>query len=132
VEAKNGDELFREEDKFHAGNGKTQACSQVALPLLILGLVGLGGGGRGEKGGFLSFYVPHSSQCLHTMFPSSSQYVPRHVLHSTSILSHICIGKCCPPFTHIDGPKGKDIIFTLQDIILCFGEASIDHCFFSE
>ncbi len=115
MEAKNGDELFREEDKFHAGNGKTQACSQGALPLFIFGLVVLGGG---EKGGFLSFYVPHSSQCLHTMFPSSSQYVPQHVLHSTSILSHICFGKCCPPFTHIDGPKGR--ILSLHFKILSF------------
>jgi hypothetical protein len=36
-EAKNDDELFREH-KFHAANGKkTQACSQGALPLFILG-----------------------------------------------------------------------------------------------
>jgi hypothetical protein len=58
-EAKNDDELFRE-DKFHAANGKTQACSQGALPLFILGLVW---GWGGERGFVLSFPHPVVFYC---------------------------------------------------------------------
>jgi hypothetical protein len=35
VQAKNGDELFWEE-KFHAANGKAQACNQGALGFFFL------------------------------------------------------------------------------------------------
>jgi len=42
AQAKNGDELLREE-KFHATNGKAQACIQGALPIFLLSL----GRGRG-------------------------------------------------------------------------------------
>jgi hypothetical protein len=47
-------------------------------------LLSLRGGGRR---GFFSFF--HGSECVFTIFPSSSQYVPQHVLHSTLLLSHI-------------------------------------------
>jgi len=40
--AKNGDEVFWEEKKFHAASGKAQACTQGAL---LFSLLGLGGGG---------------------------------------------------------------------------------------
>jgi hypothetical protein len=43
-----------------------------------------------------------------SMCSPSLQCVHQHVLHSTSLLSHICFGKFCPPFTYIaGGPKGR-------------------------
>jgi hypothetical protein len=44
--AKNGDEVFWEE-KFHAANGKAQACTQGALLFFLL-CFGVGGEGGGE------------------------------------------------------------------------------------
>jgi hypothetical protein len=85
VEAKNGDELFREEDKFNAGNGKTQACSQGALPLFILGLVGLGGG-EGEEGRFSFIQVP---SMLPNMFSIAPQFYPIYALANVVLLSPI-------------------------------------------
>jgi hypothetical protein len=49
AQAKNGDELFWEE-KFHAANGKAQACTQVALsssPFKVSFKFEGGGGGLG-------------------------------------------------------------------------------------
>jgi len=43
AQAKNGDKLFGEE-KFHAANGKAQACSQDAWFFLLLSLGGAGEG----------------------------------------------------------------------------------------
>ncbi len=43
AQAKNGGELFWEE-KFHAANGKAQACTQGALHFFLLSLEGFGGG----------------------------------------------------------------------------------------
>jgi hypothetical protein len=37
MQAKNGDELFWDE-KFHAANGKAQACTQGALHFFLLSL----------------------------------------------------------------------------------------------
>jgi hypothetical protein len=56
VQAKNGDELFWEE-KFHAANGKAQACNQGALGLFSF--LSLGGGGEGFLFPFFS-----GSQCV--------------------------------------------------------------------
>jgi len=67
--AKNGDQVFWEE-KFHAANGKAQACTQGAL---LFSLSCLGERER-ERESFLSFFP--ASQCVHSMFPSSSQWVP--------------------------------------------------------
>ncbi len=55
----------------------------------------------GEGGGEVK---AKSSQILH-MFP---QRVP----NSTSLLSHILCGKCCPPFTYIHELKGTNTIYT--------------------
>jgi hypothetical protein len=52
VQAKNGDELFWEE-KFHAANGKAQACNQGALGFFFL----LSFGGVGGEGGGFSFSI---------------------------------------------------------------------------
>jgi hypothetical protein len=69
-----------------------------------------------------------SSQCIPTMLYLSSQWVPIRFpicsqssqcvlqLNMFSIAAHfypICFGKCCPPFTHIDQPKGRNCILQI-------------------
>jgi hypothetical protein len=79
AQAKNGEKLFWEE-KFHTANGKAQACTQGVLPLVWV---------EGE-GFFLMF--PWFSMCSHYVpfkFPMGSHQVPQHILHSTSLLSHM-------------------------------------------
>ncbi len=88
AEAKNGDEVFWEE-KFHAANGKAKACTQGAL-LFFFSFMFWGGWGGGNF--FFSFFP--DSECVCTMFPSSSYYVSQFCnvflfLHTTSLLSHI-------------------------------------------
>ncbi len=91
--AKNGEELFWEE-KFHAANGKVQACIQNALHFFLLSF--------GEGGERIFFIFPWILICSHYVpfkFPmgshqvlnicSSSQCVPQHVLGSTSLLSNM-------------------------------------------
>jgi hypothetical protein len=79
--AKNGDEAFWEE-KFHAANGKAQACTQGALLFFLLRF-GVGGmGGRD----FFSFFP--ASQCVRTMFLSGSQWVPNIFPNIFSIPLH--------------------------------------------
>jgi hypothetical protein len=55
----------------------------------------------------------------------SSQCVPQHVLHITSLLSHMIQEKsiCCPHFTYIGEPKGRNSI--LQNRTLYFGQHSV-------
>jgi hypothetical protein len=116
ADAKNGDEAFWEE-KFHAANGKAQACTQGAL---LLFLSCFGGGGMGGRD-FFSFFP--ASQCVRTMFLSSSQWVPNIFPNIFSIPLHfypICLGKWCPPFTYIRGPKGRNC--TVQNRAFCVGE----------
>jgi hypothetical protein len=94
---KNGDRLFWEE-KFHAANGKAQACTQGALIFFP----------------FKFFPFFSCSQCVPFKFPTGSHYAPQfsNVFHNMfSITPHfypICLGKCCPPFRYIGGPKGKN------------------------
>ncbi len=121
---KNGDELFWEQ-KFHAANGKAQAFTQGALLSCLLGF-------EREGRNFLYFpqvpkVFPLCSLQVPNRFTSGSKFVPqvlsvltKHVLQSTS--SHfypMCLGKCCPPFTCIGGPKGKNSI--LQNRTFYFG-----------
>jgi hypothetical protein len=120
--AKNGDKVFWEET-FHAGNGKGQACTQGALlfSFYVLGWEGRGVGGEGD---FFSFFP--ASQCFCTMFLSSSQWVPNIFPNIFSIPPHfylICLGKWCPPFTYIGGPKGRNC--TVQNRAFCFGESAL-------
>jgi hypothetical protein len=61
AQAKNGGELFWEE-KFHAANGKAQACTQGALHFFLLS-----GGGAGLGEDFFQFSL------VPTIFPFSSQ-----------------------------------------------------------
>jgi hypothetical protein len=98
----------------NAANVKVQACTQGALLFSFLF------SNWAEEDFFFSFFL--SSKSVSTMCPSSSQWVPirfltcfpssqcvpQHVLHITSLLSYICFGKCCPPFTYIGGPKGMN------------------------
>jgi len=79
--AKNGDEVFWKE-KFHAANGKAQACIQLALFFFLL-CFGVGG----EKRFF--FIFPDFPMCSHYVpfkFPMGSQYFPQHFLHTSSLL----------------------------------------------
>jgi hypothetical protein len=68
AQAKNGDALSWEQ-KFHAADGKAQACSQGAL---LFFLSSLGRGGEGEF--FFSFFP--GSQCVPTILILSSQWDP--------------------------------------------------------
>ncbi len=60
------------------------------------------------------------------LFPSGSQYVPQIpivFLNMFCIAAHFypeCFGKCCPPFTYIAGPKGRNSIH--QNRTFYFGE----------
>ncbi len=98
-QAKNGDQLFWEE-KFHAANGKAQACTQGALLFFLISFV------RGVTR--ISFHfalVPNG-------FPSGSPFL-NVFPNMFSIAPHfypICFGKCFPPFTHVGGRKGRNAI----------------------
>jgi hypothetical protein len=62
--------------------------------------------------------------CLHDVpfkFPMGSQYFPQHFFHTSSLLSHICLGKWCPPFTYIRGPNGR--YCTIQNRAFYIGES---------
>ncbi len=70
AQAKNGDQVFGKE-KFHAANGKAQACSQGAL-IFFFFCFGVGGE-------FLFIFLIFP-MCLHYVpvkFPMGSEYVPR-------------------------------------------------------
>jgi hypothetical protein len=86
------------EKKFHAPNGKAQACTQGALLFFLL-----------------------SSHCV----PQHVPQVPNVFLNMFSMAPHfyhICFGKCCPPFTCVGGPKGRNSI--PQNRAFYFGEPS--------
>ncbi len=82
--AKNDDEVFWEE-KFHATNGKAQTCTQSALFFFLL-CFGVGWGGVEGGKDFFSFFP--TSQCVCTMFFSSSQWVPNIFPNIFSIPLH--------------------------------------------
>jgi hypothetical protein len=85
--AKNGDEVFWEE-KFHAANGKAQACTQGALLFFLL-CFGVGGRRQGEWGKRFFFIFPDFPMCSHYVpfkFPMGSQYFPQYFLHTSSLL----------------------------------------------
>jgi hypothetical protein len=84
-------------------------------------------GGRGE-GGIGGFFFHFS--LVPNVFTLSSLQVPNMFPNMFSIAPQfypICFGKCCPPFTHIDRPKGRNSM--LQNITFCFGELSRILCF---
>jgi hypothetical protein len=80
------------------------------FPFMFWGL----GGGEDQFVFFLG------SQCVPTMFTLSSQWVPQHVLHSTSLFISYALANCCPPFTSTGGPKGRNSI--LQNRTFYFAE----------
>jgi len=85
-----------------ASMGRPKHALKVPLLFFLLSFFG-GGGGKGGKGFFFSNFP--GSQCVATMFSSSSQCVPQHVLHSTSLFSHMH-----PPFTYIcSWAKGEEL-----------------------
>jgi hypothetical protein len=112
--AKNGDEVFWEE-KFHATNGKAQTCIQGVLLFFLLCFVG------GEIF-FFNFYR------LPNVFALCSFQVPNgfpifSATFSPYLLTFICLGKWCPLFTYIGGPKGRNC--TVQNRAFCFRESPL-------
>jgi hypothetical protein len=82
-------------------NMKQNKCPRNKYPQFIIGVFAQASMGRPKHAlGFFFFfsYFP-GSQCVATMFGSSSQCVPQHVLHSTSFFSHM---------HHLAGPKGRN------------------------
>ncbi len=115
VEAKNGDKFFWEEE-FHAANGKTQACTQGALLFFLLSL-----GGKGRKGRDFFFIFPSFPMCIYYFpfkFPLSSQHVPQHVLHSTSLLSHMLCSNVVIPSPLYLGQRGETLCLKIKPFIL--------------
>ncbi len=121
ADAKNGDEVFWKE-KFHAANGKAQACIQRCFVFLCFGV-------GGEERFF--FIFPNFPMCSHYVpfkfpiffpifFPTFSPY----------LLTFIGLGKWCPPFTYIGGPKGRNC--TIQNRAFWFGESSLFLFFLSD
>ncbi len=49
---------------------------------------------------------------------------------SPYLLTFICLGKWCPPFTYMGGQKGRNC--TVQNIIFCFGESPLFLFFWSD
>jgi hypothetical protein len=76
-----------------------------ALALFLLSFFG----GVGEEGGGFFFIFPWFSMYSHYV-PFKFTLGSQCVLHSTSFYP-ICFGKYCPPFTNIDGQKGRNSIF---------------------
>jgi len=98
--AKDGDEVFWEE-KFHAANGKAQACTQGALVFFLFMFWGWGGD-------FFSFFP--TSQCVRTMFLSSSQWVPNIFPNIFSIPPHFYMPWKMVSSFHLYGwPKGEEL-----------------------
>jgi len=54
---------------------------------------------------YVPFTFPISSHPILNRFPKFSMYSPAC---SPEHLYLICFGKCCPPFTYIGGPKGRN------------------------
>jgi hypothetical protein len=99
------------EEKFHAANGKAQASTQDALLFFLFVLEGEGGGERDYLVIFPGF--PMCSQYVPLKFPMGSHDVPQfHNVfpNSTSLLSQYALEEWCPPFTYIDGSKGRNYI----------------------
>ncbi len=98
-------QLFQEQ-KFHAPNGKAQACTEGALLFPLLG--------RG--GGFPTMFLS-SSQWVLIRFPKfqmcSRTFSPQHPTFYC-----ICVGKCCRSFTQTGGPKGRSSILQIEPSIL--------------
>ncbi len=114
AQAKNGDKLFWEE-KFHAANEKTQACTEGAFfPFKF---------GGGERFVFNFLWFPMCSHHVPFEFAIGSHQVLNIFPNMFSIAPRfypICFGKCCSPFTYIGGPKGRNSI--LQNITFYYGE----------
>jgi hypothetical protein len=103
AQARNGEELFWEE-KFHAANGKAQACTQGALLFFLLSLGG--GAGKDFFSPLVSNVFPLCSLQIPNMFPQVPNVFPNMFVVATHFYP-ICFGKCCPPFTYIGAPKGR-------------------------
>jgi hypothetical protein len=82
----------------------------------IFSLLGWGG----EGGFFPIFLIPkvflsssHWFPIMFSIWSSCSHCVPHYVPNSTPFFNPTCFGKCCPPLTYIDGPKGRNTTLIL-------------------
>jgi hypothetical protein len=108
--AKNGDEVFWKE-KFHAANGKAQACIQGALSFFFL-CFRVRGGGRKD---FFSIFS--TSQCGCTMFLSSSQWVPNIFPNIFSVPLHFYMPwKMVSSFHLYRWAKGEELYSSKQSL----------------
>jgi hypothetical protein len=111
--AKNGDQVFWEE-KFHAANGKAQACTQGAL---LFSLSCLGEREREREREFFVIFpgFPMCSQYVPFKFPMGSHDVPQfcNVFHNMcSIAPHfipICLGKMVSSYHLYRWAKGEEL-----------------------
>jgi hypothetical protein len=122
--AKNGDKVFGKRH-FMQPMGRPKHALKVPsfFSFYVLGW-------KGGRGGWDFFSFFPASQCVRTIFLSSFQWVPNIFPNIFSISPHfypICLGKWCPPFTYIGGPKGRNC--TVQNRAFCFGESPL-FCFF--
>ncbi len=98
-----------------------KSCHAVkGPPFLPCGWGGVEGGGGEEGDIFCKLCLVWRVDCPLITFHLDSRYSPFHA----------CFGKCCPPFTHITGPKARNSI--LQKKTFYFGGASIVSVFWSD
>ncbi len=102
--------------------GREISCNQWEGPrmhssALLFFLLSCGGGGNSS--------FPWFSMCFHYV-PIKFPKFPNLLPNIFSIAPHfylVWFGKCCPPFTYIGGPKGRNSI--LQNRTLFWGDSII-------
>jgi hypothetical protein len=106
------------EEKLHAPSAKL--CCM--LPMCSFFLFSLGEGAKGGVG-VRSPWFPMCSYHIFNGFLSRSQFVPHVLLILSStfqiapLFYPICFGKCCPPLTYRDGPKGRNMTLLLWRLL---------------
>ncbi len=101
--------------------GREISCSQWEGPSMhsrcLIFFLLMFWGGRGKERFF--FIFPNFPMCSHYVpfkFPMGSQYFSQFFF--PYLLTFICLGKWCPPFTYIGGPKGETVQFKIEPFVL--------------
>ncbi len=115
AQAKNGHQVFWEE-KFHAANGKAQACTQGALLFFLLCY----------WGGDFSYFP--ASQCVHTMFPNFVMFSPTSSPYHLTFIPY-AFGKGFLLSVIYMGQRGGTIYFKIEPFVL---ESLHSFIFFSD
>jgi hypothetical protein len=124
-------------DKFHAANGKAEACTQGALLYVLLSFAE---GGVLEGFFFIFPWFPMCSHYVPFKFPMGSHQVPNtffkfsmHAPNMFSIASHfypLCFRKRCPPFTILPFPSisvGRKWWKTYEQIKIVTSQWTMEH-----